>query len=895
MKALRCFVLCLSVLSVLSGWSQSGCTISGACNYDPDAAVDDGSCVFENWYIPTDPFASDAEPAMFTCNPPAGYMPANDWTCMEQVLSFHPECELTDWDGTCHTFYCDCAGGSGCTDPEACNFNPTAECDDGSCIPYECNDPTACNYVIGAETSPCGTDFFCEYDVLYAPVSVSLGLPVVAGCEVPSGDYVLVENQSCILQLIAVDPYCIDNQFDQICLDAYCDCAERACLDPTACNYNPEGDGLCGDLSLCVYDYVFLPEDLSAGLPVVLDCTAPAGYYQAEDQPCAFEVYNNPNFYAGAWDQTAQDGYCLCTDTGGCTDPAACNYDPEALCDNGSCVLGDPLWYIPVNWRASSDLPAVSSCTPVEGYLPADCQWCVEIMFLTGGLSSEDWDQSQAELYCFTANEQGFTDIVEDCIGCTEAFACNYDPNHVFDDGLCLGVACGDPDASNYFPEFLDCIDNSTCVYETGWAIPDVISTGTPAVWVAAGTPVPPGYLIANNQACLQSIVDIDPYCVNTNWDFICQNAYDACAPPGCIDPTACNFDPDAGIFDGSCQYDPVWYLPTIPADDQNTPAQFTCGQPMNYTLAYSPDCVEQTLAVFPFAQYGNWTLEAQAYYAACAQLGCTDSSADNYDPDALFNDGSCTYTFWYLPATEGLGPAYAGTNAPPGYYLANQACMNAIGPPLECQYFDWFSCQNDYSCCINPGAIGCTNTAALNYSPTACIEDNTCIFAGCTDVNACNYDPTAHVDDGSCHTLELYMPEPPTGLSGIYACDPPSDHVAVSLPCFNAVVAQLPTCQTGWTSECAELYTCVCGGTAGCMDPLACNYDAQAVCEGTCTYPGCTYPDAENYDPTAGCDDQSCTFAAACAEDLNHDCEVGTPDLLQILGAFGVTCPDCD
>ena len=84
----------------------------------------------------------------------------------------------------------------------------------------------------------------------------------------------------------------------------------------------------------------------------------------------------------------------------------------------------------------------------------------------------------------------------------------------------------------------------------------------------------------------------------------------------------------------------------------------------------------------------------------------------------------------------------------------------------------------------------------------------------------------------------------------------------------------------------------------SGCIDPFACNFDPLAGCDdGSCIYDcyGCTYADAENYDPTATVDDDSCTFAPCsddCAADLNGDGEIGTPDLLDLLGSFGVTCP---
>ena len=47
-----------------------------------------------------------------------------------------------------------------------------------------------------------------------------------------------------------------------------------------------------------------------------------------------------------------------------------------------------------------------------------------------------------------------------------------------------------------------------------------------------------------------------------------------------------------------------------------------------------------------------------------------------------------------------------------------------------------------------------------------------------------------------------------------------------------------------------------------GCTDPEACNFVGLEVTEdGSCTYPGCTDAAACNFDPLAGCDDLSCLF----------------------------------
>lgn len=59
--------------------------------------------------------------------------------------------------------------------------------------------------------------------------------------------------------------------------------------------------------------------------------------------------------------------------------------------------------------------------------------------------------------------------------------------------------------------------------------------------------------------------------------------------------------------------------------------------------------------------------------------------------------------------------------------------------------------------------------------------------------------------------------------------------------------------------------------------------------------FPGCTYAEADNFDPSATLDNGSCTFSDgnACPEDLNGDGLVNTPDILALLGAFGINCND--
>ena len=149
--------------------------------------------------------------------------------------------------------------------------------------------------------------------------------------------------------------------------------------------------------------------------------------------------------------EVAFEGYSLTLILEGCTDPMACNYDPLATEDDGSCAEFD----------------ALEVCG--GDCFAADSTGCIELIMLgcTDSLACNyEMDANTDDGSCLVIGEScddmddmTVNDIVTDdcaCVGeaivegCTNADACNFDMDANTDDGSCLviGEACDDNDDS---------------------------------------------------------------------------------------------------------------------------------------------------------------------------------------------------------------------------------------------------------------------------------------------------------------------------------------------------------------------------------------------------------------------------------------------------------------
>ena len=102
---------------VCNGTNVSGCDDQGACNFDPLANCNDGSCLYIDECGECGGTGITGCMDFYACN----YNP--DATCDDGSCTEDDECGI-----------CGGSGYPGCIDDTACNYDSGASCDDGSCL-----------------------------------------------------------------------------------------------------------------------------------------------------------------------------------------------------------------------------------------------------------------------------------------------------------------------------------------------------------------------------------------------------------------------------------------------------------------------------------------------------------------------------------------------------------------------------------------------------------------------------------------------------------------------------------------------------------------------------------------------------------------------------------------
>jgi hypothetical protein len=288
---------------------------------------------------------------------------------------------------------------AGCTSVTACNYDSLATLDDGSCIEPIFN----CTECVGdtIQIIDSDSDGICDADEIPGCTSLS----------------------ACNFDSLATDD-------DGSCLEPVFNCTE--CIGDTLQLIDSDSDGICDadeipgctSITACNFDSLATDDDGSCIEPVFncLECVGDT--VQIID--------------------TDSDGICDADEIPGCTSITACNFNSLATDEDGSCLepvfnctecVGDTLQLIDSDSDGVCDADEIAGCTSLSAcnYNPLATDEdgsCIEPVF-------ECTECIGDTVQLIDTDNDGICDANE-IPGCTSLTACNFDSLATDDDGSCL-------------------------------------------------------------------------------------------------------------------------------------------------------------------------------------------------------------------------------------------------------------------------------------------------------------------------------------------------------------------------------------------------------------------------------------------------------------------------
>lgn len=653
-------------------------------------------------------------------------------------VEYNPEATIDD--GSCHNWIVE-----GCTLEGYLEYNPQANVNDGSCITpiiYGCINPLATNYNSNANVEDGTCDFelpeeVCEFSFENVNTGSNHTIIIPAGTSdfLNEGDDIGVYYTSPYGEIYSCGYTSWSNTTMQIV--AYGD-------DATT----PQIDGLSNGESLNFIAY-------SNGNTYAVS---------AEFQQEGMDVYtlNGISFVSSL------EFELLCeteTEVIGCTDSEACNYNPEANTEDGSCIyqqdeIDTDVLFAAANWGAS-----------LSGDVQAELVYahfaCDEVeVNLEGKVALIERGECQFSLKALQAQNAGAIAVV--------IF------NH--SEGL-MNMGAGDYANEVNIPVVL--IENNN-----GQAFVEQLSSG---ITLEAN--------LSNSNLNITSVqlYDCSGNCISdADQDGVC----DADEIVGCTNEDACNYNSEATDSDNSCEY----AIENLDCNgnclndedsdgvcDENEVLGCTDSSANNFNLNATEDdgsCEYDTSCGCTdsnYAEYYTQGFEADCDNGSCAvlvqNLGLTPSHFQ--DP---FNSSVNMTVGFELPEMSGLEgaviAAFYDINGDGQINYTSNECVGYI--PYESEFFVMSIWGDDpLSEELDGTPAGATdvifavllanetvmafnpNPAFLGYDANGLIVvselDLDVTLYGCMDPAYCNYDAEAEEDDGSCEgvigcTEQMYV-----------------------------------------------------------------------------------------------------------------------------------------
>jgi len=457
-----------------------GCTSPDALNYDPEANVDDGSCFFESecdanvavLVINTDMFPFEISWNIVDENGvevagSSGYGSGTfeEYQCLDDgCYVFEMFDSFGDgWNGGSFSLFvdstvvasgtltdgnygfvpfalnadCDSLVTYGCTDPDALNYNPDANVDDGTCI-YEA----------------------AENDLCADAIPLTEGYTLIDNTNTPNNEGIFGE-----------------------CWNFGSGEGEQSSLWFTFTTPSEPAEiyiEAISDQSFTLTDTQFGLFEECGGEMIYCDGNAGEGLLSAFDFACG-ELDTNTTYILMVDGWNGDQGTCFlyydvtepCGNiVYGCTDPNALNYNPDATVDDGSCeyfecdantlelIITTQNWGNEISWNivneageevaGSGNYPSYSTiwesicledgCYAFEMFDSFGDGWngaAFELVLDSTTVASGTLEDGNFGTIDFGVNATD-CNTVEPVLGCTDPEALNYNPNATIDDGSCL-------------------------------------------------------------------------------------------------------------------------------------------------------------------------------------------------------------------------------------------------------------------------------------------------------------------------------------------------------------------------------------------------------------------------------------------------------------------------
>ena len=872
--------------------------------------------------------------------------------------------------------------GSGCTDPGACNFDPSAFPDDGSCEYNSCvgcmdesacnfdedaliDDPEACEfcgcasiegYALEVDAYPAtALEGMTTYRFYVKVENADDNMSAVFGnsetpleVNVPQGAYNSPLNASWNASglnpnFLAVFPEMVDDTYATIGLDGPAatsgipNAADALIVEdqsqPIVPFFTTDGstsllsNGLIGSSWFSLSDagntlpdenlrVLVLQVTTAGSVDGLLNVQVLPGAEGAEDVIETF-AFNGPGIY-GAGASTANA--CGCTDPSapnfdpeadyddgsceaqilGCTDATACNFDDDANTDDGSCLTLDQCGVCGGNGIPAGDcdcdgnqLDACGVCGG-DGIPAGDCDCNGNQLDECGvcggnGIPAGDCDCNGNQLdECGVCGGDGIP-----------AGDCDCDGNQEDALGVCGGDCDEDEDEDGI------CDDVDVCV-----GVLDVCGecNGPGAVFACGCTGIPPGACDCEGNE-LDAIGICGGDCASdVDGDLICDDV------DGCADLDACNFgEPEAN----ECDYCSCAGLNAQGVSLELVPVMLHASGDLEGFTTYRltvnmvhPE--DRLMAVFgkqgtPLAIQSTemfFLAEGNAYASG---LALNDASVHVMGMDEPFMNGGGILLDGPVGGGWTISDPEQGVMAGEGLGIdvAQLTTAGMVSATLQVQ--------------IRSHLSGTTSvhTVSLQEAGDGNPSNNVC---GCTDENACNYDEGAEYDNGSC--LEDDVCGVCDGPGDIYECgctDIPEDDCdcngnqedALGVCGGNCIedndadgicddvddcVGEYDYC--GVCNGPGQIYECGCADIeVGSCDCFGNEEDAVGVCGGTCEADLDDDGVCDAFDPCVGqydacgiCNGPGEIYACGCWEIPAGDCDCDGNEL-DAIGICGGTC----